>query len=267
MGLVAPASIGLSMLGVSVLVLAVAGSALEPAAGYLDPHEKLDGLALLPPPPVAGSPGDLADRSAFRSSRALEGSARWELAVVDLGAPLPVGLRSFSCASGTQLENGGTPALQRLMQGIIAESIPVLEQTKRAFARPRPYERDDGPICGPPPPQRPTGDSYPSGHAMIGWAWSLVLAELAPDRASAILARGRAFGESRGVCGYHYPSDVEAGRIAGAALVARLHAEAEFQEDLERAAIELGNLQKTGIPAAGCNLEQDALLQPAGSVG
>lgn len=264
---VALGSIAVFVLAVTIVGVAAAGFALEPTTGYLEPNERLDGMALLTPPPVPGSPSDLADRSAFRSSRALEGSARWDLAVIDLGAPLPRGLRSFSCATGTRLENGGAPALERLMQGIVAEAIPVLEQTKRAFARPRPYQRDDGPVCGPPPPQRPTGDSYPSGHAMIGWAWSLVLAELGPDRASPILARGRAFGESRVVCGYHYPSDIEAGRIAGAALIARLHAQAELQEDLNRAAIEIDVLRYKRITVAECRLEQEALLQSAQSAG
>ena len=48
----------------------------------------------------------------------------------------------------------------------------------------------------------------------MGWAWALILSELAPDRADAILARGLAYGESRAVCGVHYASDVEAGPAA-----------------------------------------------------
>jgi acid phosphatase (class A) len=40
------------------------------------------------------------------------------------------------------------------------------------------------------------------------------------------------------VCGVHYPSDVEAGRTIGAAVVARLHAEPAFQADLAAAKVE-----------------------------
>jgi hypothetical protein len=79
------------------------------------------------------------------------------------------------------------------------------------------------------------GQSYPSGHASIGWAWALVLADLAPDRAEAILARGRAFGESRAVCGVHFPSDIAAGQDIGGHVVTRLYAEPAFRADLERA--------------------------------
>jgi acid phosphatase (class A) len=81
--------------------------------------------------------------------------------------------------------------------------------------------------------------SYPSGHAALGFAWSLVLAELIPSRADAIIERGRDFSWSRVVCGVHYPSDVEAGRTIAAAAVARLHADADFRQLMDAARAEL----------------------------
>ena len=80
--------------------------------------------------------------------------------------------------------------------------------------------------------------SWPSGHAMLGWTYALLLAELVPEQADAVLLRGRQFGDSRVVCGVHYPSDVEAGRAVGAALVARLHAEPQFVADMAAAKAE-----------------------------
>ena len=73
----------------------------------------------------------------------------------------------------------------------------------------------------------------------MGWAWALILSELAPDRANAILARGLAYGESRVICGVHYASDVEAGRLVGAAMVARLKGDRAFQRDLAAARLEI----------------------------
>ena len=89
------------------------------------------------------------------------------------------------------------------------------------------------------------GGSYPSGPSTLGWAWSLVLAELAPDRADQILRRGLAYGESRAICGVHYASDVEAGRIVGAALFAALKADPAFQTDFETARRELARARAT----------------------
>jgi acid phosphatase (class A) len=102
--------------------------------------------------------------------------------------------------------------------------------------------------------------SYPSGHSAAGWAWALVLAEVAPDRADAILARGRAFGQSRVVCNVHWQTDVVEGRIMGAATVARLHADPAFAADVEAAKKELAAVRAKALtPVRDCNSEADAL--------
>jgi len=102
--------------------------------------------------------------------------------------------------------------------------------------------------------------SYPSGHTALGWAWALILSEIAPDRADAILARGRAFGESRVICNVHWHSDVVAGRFIGAAAVARLHADPSFRAELEAAKSEVANFRTKGYkPLRDCQAEADAL--------
>ena len=58
-------------------------------------------------------------------------------------------------------------------------------------------------------------------------------------------------GESRVICGYHFQSDVDAGRITGAVTVARLHADPAFQKQLEKAKAEFKKLKKQGKVAAG----------------
>jgi acid phosphatase (class A) len=94
---------------------------------------------------------------------------------------------------------------------------------------------------------------------------ALILAELAPDRATQILARGRAFGESRLVCGVHSLSAVEAGWMAGASAVAALHASPEFRADLEAARKELPQA-RAAAPAAdagACRAEAAAVASTA----
>ena len=41
--------------------------------------------------------------------------------------------------------------------------------------------------------------SYPSGHTSVGWAWALILSEIAPERQNQILSHGLAYGQSRSV--------------------------------------------------------------------
>lgn len=75
-----------------------------------------------------------------------------------------------------------------------------------------------------------------------------------------ILARGRAFGESRVVCNVHWYSDVVAGRFMGAAAVARLHGDPIFLAEVEAAKAEFAALQAKGVgPARDCDLEEEVL--------
>src|SRR4051812_16332785 len=88
----------------------------------------------------------------------------------------------------------------------------------------------------------------------------LILSELSPDRADELLARGRAFGESRNVVTHHWYSDVAWGRVVGAATVARLHANPTFRADLDAAGDELAAVRAKGVPPTGdCEAEAKAL--------
>ena len=134
---------------------------------------------------------------------------------------------------------------------------------KDKYQHARPFMLDGQPICTPDKEQalRAQG-SYPSGHTSVGWAWALVLAEASPDESETILARGRAFGESRLVCNVHWQSDVIEGRFIGAATVARLHAEPDFLADLAAAKAELAAARaKHLVPQRDCKFEAEALAE------
>lgn len=81
--------------------------------------------------------------------------------------------------------------------------------------------------------------SYPSGHTAIGWAWALILSEIAPEQTDALLERGRTFGESRMVCNVHWYSDIIQGYFMGADTVKRLRENTVFLTDFEAAKAEL----------------------------
>ena len=92
--------------------------------------------------------------------------------------------------------------------------------------------------------------SYPSGHAALGWAWGLVLTEVAPERANAVVQRARDFGQSRTVCGVHWQSDVDAGQLVASAVVAQLHGVADFNEQLALARKEVAAARAGGSAPA-----------------
>jgi acid phosphatase (class A) len=104
--------------------------------------------------------------------------------------------------------------------------------------------------------------SYPSEHSAVGWAWALILSEVAPEQTDALLARGLAFGHSRVICNVHWQSDVNEGRIMGAGAVARLHGDPAFRADMEGAKAELAAVRAKGLkPQRDCTVEPAALAE------
>ena len=231
-------------------------------AGYLPKGAAPDAAQFLNPPPDPDSPLQAADETEFQQTRKLADGPRGRLAAADADLELPSGAQAFDCAVGARLDPATTPTLLKLMARIRADAAQVYNQGKENWRRPRPFAGRDVETCVL-PAERPKGYSYPSGHSTIGWAWALALAEVEPERASQILARGRAFGESRIVCGVHWESDVEAGRTSGAALFAVLSTDRAFQADLANARAELARARAASLPSeAQCRAEQGALNIP-----
>ncbi len=216
-------------------------------SGYL-PTDALSGKDILPGPPTAGSPYDVADRAHYDATRALEGTPRWSLAQRDNDLWQGGALKRFSCALGKEIGAKTTPVAWRLLHKLELDVRTVGTPPKNHFNRTRPALGNDKPICIPREDWMRTNASYPSGHSMVAWAWALVLTEAAPQSADALLRLGQESGESRVICGVHFSSDVEAGRTLGAGMVARLHAEPAFNADMAAMKRELAR-----APAAtGC---------------
>jgi acid phosphatase (class A) len=235
--------------------------------GYLSAGELPDSLALLPPPPAAGSAALAADEDAFRELTALRSGPRGEWATRDADLEFPRAADIFSCALGIEISERETPHLNMLLWRTLADAALATSKAKNAYRRTRPFVVFKTTSCTPAQDARLAADfSYPSGHSSIGWAWALVLTQVAPDRADALLLRGREFAQSRGVCGVHWKSDIEAGRLVGSATVARLQANATFRAQADAAQQEIAKARARGqTPGrAGCDAEARALSLSAG---
>lgn len=221
--------------------------------GYLTPETWPDAAKILPLPPTTGSAREAVDQGVFRDSRALEGTPRWAMAQADVPTMPDALLKGFSCAVGVDLSAQIAPKLTMLLNRTAIDMGRQVSAVKDVFKRKRPYLIEAGKICVPPSVMLDASPDYPSGHSTWGWSMSLILAELAPDRATPILNRGRAYGESRVVCGVHSPSAVDAGRTNGASLIATLHGQSAFRADLEAAREEMAALRAKAAPvAASC---------------
>ncbi len=211
-----------------------------PPQGYLAPGSALHIDTWLPPAPPADSLAQAADVQAFFATRALIGTPRGDLAHADdVVSPAEAVAPRFTSVMGVALDRRNAPVLMRMMDKVRIDEQALMGPVKKDIAkggRHRPFVDYPGrPLC--PFEFATIGEtgSYPSGHAAVGWLWAATLAELAPQFADALLARGIDFGQSRVVCGFHYPSDIEAGRLAAAALLQRLHADPAYLKDLAQA--------------------------------
>ena len=216
--------------------------------GYLAAGD-LDGAALLGPPPTPESLRGQADRAYYNETRSQQGSARWAQAIRDNDIWAGGALKTYACAAGKQIGPQATPVLYRLLHRIEIDVRTVGKPAKDHYNRPRPLIGDSQPICVPREDWMKTNASYPSGHAMVGWSWGLILSELAPARADGLMAAGKGVGDSRVICGVHYQSDIEAGRTLASAMVARLHGDPAFQRDLAAARRELAKAPAMSCPA------------------
>jgi acid phosphatase (class A) len=235
-------------------------------AGYLQPNALPDGVALIPPPPAKGSAAFALDEEVASKAIAQRGTPRWKLATEDADLDFPEAAGTFSCAMQTGITQEATPRLYTLLRRAMTDAGRSTGAPKKHYGRERPFMVNGQPICTPDDRQfLVKSPSYPSGHTAVGWAWALILAEIDPDHADAILARGRAFGESRNICNVHWHSDVVEGRFMAAGTVARLHADASFREDIEAAKAELAAARARGIaPQRDCAAEAAALAGVGG---
>ncbi|MFC6283840.1 MULTISPECIES: acid phosphatase [Polaromonas] len=229
--------------------------------GYLAPAELPDSLALLPPPPAEGSAALAADAATFRTLTALQGTPRGALAVQDANLRFPKAAETFSCALGLPISEEATPNLNMLLRRTLTDAGIATYKAKDKYQRTRPFVVFKAPSCTPREEAALAKDgSYPSGHSAAGWAWAMVLTEVAPERSDALLQRGRAFSQSRGICGVHWQSDIEAGRLIGAATVARLHANPVFNAQVDAARLEVARARAQGsTPGRDCAAEAAAL--------
>ena len=210
---------------VAALWLSFAVLAAPVLAGekYLEPRD-FDGIALLPPPPLAGSAEQLADLSSARAvfkARTPDEQARAE-------KDASLSLFNFASAIGDHFKRGSFPKLEALFATVKTNISEIIDTPKNHWKRTRPYANDPELVLG----QPESSFSYPSGHSTRGTMQALILAEIFPERREPILEFGRTIGWDRVLIGKHYPTDVNAGRVLGQAIVRELMKSPAFQRDL-----------------------------------
>jgi len=153
-----------AVLPILVLLMAIAGCAGLPhqstsaavpeihpglLAGYLQPEALPDSLALLPPPPAAGSAALTLDEEVSRNALALKGTSRWALAAEDAELRFPQAAGTFSCALGAPVTEQDTPHLYLLLRRTLTDAGLSTYTAKNTHLRQRPFMVNKEPTCTP----------------------------------------------------------------------------------------------------------------------
>lgn len=209
--------------------VAVGGAHAQDAKlkAHLLSSAELDASRILPPPPAEGSAAAASELSELRAATLAQAKSDDETKNASI----------FSDAMGAGFDLKALPATAKLMAEVRAEEKAAADAAKNRFQRKRPWlidnslascSREDEPLS-----------SYPSGHATMGYSMAVVLADIAPSHAPALLARAKTYAESRLVCGMHFRADIVGGQVLGTAVALELLRNPAFKADRDAAAAEL----------------------------
>jgi acid phosphatase (class A) len=219
----------------TVLALASPSLAAKPdkTLMMLTPEEA-EFARLLPPPPADGSPRGVAELAEVKAVIAADTPDRYTQAKWDDDHEDP---SAFYAVVGGGFDLAKLSATKEAIAIAENDAMLTARQAKSFFNRKRPWAVDASiKTCD--PDDKPL-TAYPSGHATMGYTVSLVLAELMPAKAQAILDRAEDYAFSRMLCGSHFASDTEASHVLSTAVFTKLMAKPGYQAKLAAARTEL----------------------------
>jgi acid phosphatase (class A) len=208
----------------------------KPALVYLSPDFLANPGLILPVPPKPDSVEGKLELAAVKAVQAAASPERIALATRDDKVE-SVWLYSDVLPAGFTPEK--LPLTAKLFEAASNDQGIEANVFKPFFARIRPFDVDHSIKTCVPSTYGKVPRSYPSGHTTLGYSLGIVLAHLMPEKAEIILSRAKVYGESRVVCGVHFPSDAVASQALGTAIALELLRNPAFKKDFDAAKAEL----------------------------
>ena len=220
-----------------IATLAITAAAQDEDKNYFTAEEMPNALKWLPAPPDTVGPHFAWDimQYLWGKEQRLD-PERGPLAIVDAEWGMSIVEKEFSKPFGLQISKEDTPEIYRLLALSIYTADDMAKIPKTYYMRRRPFMRmHEGTSTPSEEKYLRTNGSYPSGHTILGWITALLMTEINPDCAEAVLARALTYGESRVIVGAHWQSDVDAGYLMASAAYAKLHTSDRFLDQMRKA--------------------------------
>jgi acid phosphatase (class A) len=203
-----------------------------PAHASIPAVEAIDLTRLLAPPPAEDSAQAKAELDEVLALQAQRSDADVAACVADQ----EYSVFRFADVVGPGFEAALLPKTAAYFSTAVDAAKAVVDGAKDHWGRRRPFLVDSRVQ----PCDKPSKSaSYPSGHATAGTVMAILLADLLPEKHDAILERGWLFARHRVMGGVHFPSDIQAGRIAGTVLAQALLQDPGMQAQAKEARAEL----------------------------
>lgn len=200
---------------------------------------------LLPPPPAAGSAAAQHDLDAVLAAQA----SRTPQDMAAAKADTERSVFRFDDALGGSLQASALPKMEAFFERVAELDKASAKDAKLYWKRPRPAVMSDQ--VHPLSKEKPDDWSYPSGHATFGYTVAVLLSNMVPEQRVAIFARADLYAQHRVVMGAHFPSDLEAGKLAGTVIAAQILHDPRWQGDYNAARGELRHaLGLSAVPGA-----------------
>ena len=204
-----------------------------------------DGLYIMGPPVDTASSRYISDIALYWLAKEERDSDRGRQAVEDANSSVQALMKGFSSCVALDLSDVNMPAMSALFEWTRQVLLQESSRMKATTFRKRPYVQLGEPTLIPEEEEsNANSSSFPSASSSLGWGLALVLAEIAPEHQDAIMKRGFDYGQSRVIVGYHYASDVQAGRIMASYVVVQLHNDPRFRKLLDQAKKEYDRMKK-----------------------
>jgi acid phosphatase (class A) len=211
--------------------IVVSSAALAADTYYISPAE-IDLVHILAPPPIPDSPTGKADLQAVLATV----NARTDASIKQAQDDDQRTVFRFADVLGPNFKTENLPLTTALFQHVYQDGNAATFAAKNFFKRTRPFVVD--PEIKIIVVQAPDF-SYPSNHSTFGNEAGILLAEMVPENAVAIFARGAEYAHNRVVAGVHFPTDVEAGRISASVIDNTLLHNPHFEADFAQAKTEV----------------------------